>query len=278
MAARAHFTHIDDVTPENMDKGDGWFITEFRLPFSAREGLGTTMFHARFMPGAIHKKHRHENCEEIYYMVSGGGIAGAGGATEEVRAGHFHYVPSDTEHWLINLDPDQPIEVVGWYLGAGSVADTGYAYMGDVTEADGEGPHKGYDVGALAHYEDSSAAALAADDGWTVSELRVGLGDAQGIGHTTWRMVGARGEAHQVHRHANADTYLFVVSGAGRAGVGDDAADVRAGSCVHVPAGTASWIACESDEPLTVIGLLEGVGSVAASGYEYLGEVPTAAE
>ena len=123
MIARAYFTHIDDVTPENMNKGEGWFITEFRLPFSAREGLGTTMFHARFMPGAIHKKHRHENCEEIYYIVSGGGVAGAGGATEEVRAGHFHYVPADTEHWLINRDPDQPIEVVGWYLGAGSVAD-----------------------------------------------------------------------------------------------------------------------------------------------------------
>ena len=33
-----YFTHIDDVTPEKMDAGDGWLITEFRLPFSERQG------------------------------------------------------------------------------------------------------------------------------------------------------------------------------------------------------------------------------------------------
>ena len=49
--ASKHFTHIKDVTPENMDAGDGWLITEFRLPFSDRQGLGTTMFHAQFNPG-----------------------------------------------------------------------------------------------------------------------------------------------------------------------------------------------------------------------------------
>jgi mannose-6-phosphate isomerase-like protein (cupin superfamily) len=278
MVERAHFTHIDEVTPENMDKGDGWFITEFRLPFSGREGSATTMFHARFMPGAIHKKHRHENCEEIYFIVSGHGIAGAGGATEEVRPGHFHYVPADTEHWLINLDENEPIEVVGWYLGAGSVVETGYAYMGDVTDADAHGPHSGYDVGALSHYEDAAAEAGDAGAGWAMSEFRTGLGERQGIGHTAWRSVIAKGEAHKVHRNANADTFVFVVSGAGRAGVGEEVVDVRSGSCIHVPAGAAHWLEGGSAEPLVAVGLYDGAGSVVASGYEFLGEVPAAAE
>jgi mannose-6-phosphate isomerase-like protein (cupin superfamily) len=251
MTAPSRFTHIDKVSPENMDKGDGWLITEFRLPFSEREGLGTTMFHARFNPGSVHKKHRHANCEEIYYLVAGEGIAGAGGATEEVRAGHFHYVPADTEHWLVNANTDVPIEVVGWYLGAGSVAATGYGYMGDVTEPDRAGPHEGYTVGALAH----------ADDAVEAGALRIGLGERQGIGHTAWQMSVRKTDGRQAQRLAKADAFLYVASGRGRAGVGEETQTVSKGSCIHVPAGEPFWLEAASDEPLTVIGLYEGVGA-----------------
>ena len=195
MATSQFFTHIDDVTPENMDSGDGWLITEFRLPFSERQGLGTTMFHATFNPGAVHKKHKHENCEEIYYIISGGGIAGAGGATEEIGAGHFHYVPADTEHWLANESDDEPIIVVGWYLGAGSVAATGYVYMGDVSDADLAGPHKGYDVGSLVNVADIAPADMAGIEGWGGTEFRACLGAAQAIGHSTWQPVLTGGQA-----------------------------------------------------------------------------------
>tara|TARA_B100000315_G_scaffold254809_1_gene296659 strand:+ start:8618 stop:9451 length:834 start_codon:yes stop_codon:yes gene_type:complete len=127
---------LDDVQPESMDKGDGWLITDFRLPISARNGCSSTLFRARFMPGAVHKKHRHENCDEIYYIISGHGLAGAGPDRVEVRGGHFHFIPKGVEHWLHNLSATEPIEVVGIYCEAGSVADTGYIYMGDVTAAD----------------------------------------------------------------------------------------------------------------------------------------------
>ena len=255
MTTSPYFTHIDAVNPENMDKGDGWLITEFRLPFSERQGAATTMFHARFNPGSVHKKHRHTNCEEIYYLVSGTGIAGAGGATEEIRAGHFHYVPADTEHWLVNANADVPIEVIGWYLGAGSVAATGYTYAGDVTEADRAGPHEGYSVGALAHADDSEQAGA----------MRVGLGERQGIGHTAWQMSVNKADGRQAQRLARADAFLYVASGRGRAGVGDETTEVSKGSCVHVPAGAAFWLEADSDAPLTVVGLYEGVGSPAAA-------------
>ena len=128
--------HLDDVRPENMAQGDGWLISDFRLPISGRNGSATTMFRARFMPGAVHKKHRHENCDEIYYIISGHGLAGAGADRVEVRGGHFHYIPKGVEHWLHNLSETDPIEVVGIYEEAGSVVETGYVYMGDVTKAD----------------------------------------------------------------------------------------------------------------------------------------------
>ncbi|MCC7346277.1 MAG: hypothetical protein IT538_02660, partial [Variibacter sp.] len=48
----------------------------------------------------------------------------------------FHYVPKGVEHWLSNLSASEPIEVVGIYIGSGTVQETGYVYMGDVTAAD----------------------------------------------------------------------------------------------------------------------------------------------
>ena len=128
--------NIENTVPENMDENEGWKITDFRLPFSAKNGSSSTLFRARFLPGAVHKKHCHKNCDEIYFIISGHGLAGAGPDRVEVRGGHFHYIPKGVEHWLYNLSRTDPIEVVGVYCGAGSVAETGYAYMGDVTKHD----------------------------------------------------------------------------------------------------------------------------------------------
>ena len=46
--------HVDDVTPENMKKGEGWAISEFRLPISGKDGSSTTLFHSIFRPGSTH--------------------------------------------------------------------------------------------------------------------------------------------------------------------------------------------------------------------------------
>ena len=128
--------HIDDVKPENMDADEGWRISQFRLPISKKQGSATTAFHSRFLPGALHKKHLHTECDEIYHIISGHGLAGAGEDRVEVRGGHFHFIPKGVEHWLHNLSGAEPIEVAGVYLGAGSVEETGYVYTGDVTEED----------------------------------------------------------------------------------------------------------------------------------------------
>tara|TARA_B100000530_G_scaffold333019_1_gene280319 strand:+ start:142 stop:975 length:834 start_codon:yes stop_codon:yes gene_type:complete len=128
--------NIDDVNPEEMDENDGWKITDFRLPISAKNNSSSTLFRARFMPGAVHKKHCHRNCDEIYYIISGHGLAGVGSDRVEVHGGHFHFIPKGVEHWLYNLSENEPIEVVGLYCEAGSVNDTGYVYLGDVTSQD----------------------------------------------------------------------------------------------------------------------------------------------
>lgn len=135
--------HLDDVEPADMAAGDGWLISDFRMPIGSHNGYASTLFRARFLPGAVHKKHRHDHCDEIYYVISGHGLAGAGDDRAEVRGGHFHYIPKGVEHWLYNLSQSEPLEVVGVYSDAGNVAATGYVYMGDVGEADINAPRTG---------------------------------------------------------------------------------------------------------------------------------------
>lgn len=128
--------HLDDVALEEMAKADGWQITDFRLPFGNHNGVASTLFRARFFPGAVHAKHVHENCDEIYTIISGHGLAGAGDDRVEVHAGDFHFIPKGVEHWLHNLSDTDPIEVIGTYIKSGSVAETGYVFKGNVTTHD----------------------------------------------------------------------------------------------------------------------------------------------
>jgi len=111
-------------------------ITDFRMPIGRHNGSATALFWAKFMPGSVHKKHRHDNCEELYYVISGHGVAGAGPDRAKVRGGHVHYIPKGVEHFMYNTSKTEPLEVIGIYIGAGSVDKTGYVYTGDVTPAD----------------------------------------------------------------------------------------------------------------------------------------------
>lgn len=127
---------LDEVAPAQMSEGEGWLISDFRISIGRHNGASSTLFHPRFLPGAVHKKHRHEACEEIYYLISGEGIAGAGRDRVRIHGGQFHFVPAGVEHFLYNASNSDPIVGVGVYIGAGSVAETGYVYMGDVTAGD----------------------------------------------------------------------------------------------------------------------------------------------
>jgi mannose-6-phosphate isomerase-like protein (cupin superfamily) len=133
-------------------------------------------------------------------------------------------------------------------------------------------------VGSLMNVADVAPSDMSGIEGWSGTEFRACLGAAQGIGHSTWQPVLADGQALKTHRHNNADEFYLVVSGAGRAGVGDEVADLSVGSCVYVPAGTAHWFESRGADALVTIGLHEGANSLDAGGFEALGDIPVAAE
>ena len=136
MSLKYPLVHVDDALPENMKKGEGWAISEFRLPISGKNGSSTTIFHSIFRPGSTHAKHLHRNCDEIAVYLQGHGVVGQGNERTEVRAGHCRLMPKGSEHFFYNETKNEDTLVIGFYVGAGSVEATGYEFRGAVTEAD----------------------------------------------------------------------------------------------------------------------------------------------
>ena len=138
MAKEYPAVHIDDIRPEPVTEKDGWRKMDIRFVITQeRQGsTNCTMFRALFPPGARHMKHSHSNSDELFFMIRGHGASGAGEKEFEMRAGSAHYIPKGVPHWLRNLSETNLIEVVGVYLNAGNLKESGYVFEGEVTEKD----------------------------------------------------------------------------------------------------------------------------------------------
>jgi quercetin dioxygenase-like cupin family protein len=131
-------THLEDVSPEAVKEGEGWKKMDIRFVITGEKqgSKDCTMFRALFIPGARHMKHSHSNSDELFYMIRGHGASGAGEKEYEMKAGSSHFIPRGVTHWLRNLSKTEPIEVVGVYLQAGNLKESGYVFEGEVTEKD----------------------------------------------------------------------------------------------------------------------------------------------
>ena len=49
-----------------------------------------------------HKKHTHQNAEEVIYILSGKGISGVGDKEVEMKQGDTMFVPRGAVHWFCN--------------------------------------------------------------------------------------------------------------------------------------------------------------------------------
>lgn len=266
--------HIDDVKPETMDAGAGWAISEFRLPITGACGSSTTVFHSIFRPGSTHKKHLHAHCDEIAVYLRGHGVVGQGNERAEVRAGHCRLMPKGSEHFFHNETQQEEALVVGFYTGARSVADTGYAFCGEVTEADLSLPRTGFSEGILVHLDDVPPRPMPKSEGWSITDFRLPLGKHNGSSTALFRARFFPDTVHQKHRHDNCEEIYYIISGHGLAGAGPDRVEVRGGHFHYIPKGVEHWLYnLSATEPLEVVGIYIGAGSVADTGYVYLGEV-----
>lgn len=279
MTLKYPLVQVEDVTPENMKKGDGWAISEFRLPISGKDGSSTTLFHSIFRPGSTHAKHLHSKCDEIAVYLKGRGIVGQRDERTEIRPGHCRLMPAGSPHFFHNETKDEDGLVIGFYVGAKSVPDTGYEFCGAVSEEDLEVPRaSGLKEGILVNVEDVQPLALDRTQGWGFSDFRMPIGRHNGSANALYWAKLAPREAHHRHRLDNCEELYYVIRGHGVIGAGDDRAEVRGGHVHFIPKGVERFIANASrTESLEVIGVFTGAGSLEETGYVYLGEAQHAA-
>jgi mannose-6-phosphate isomerase-like protein (cupin superfamily) len=273
MTIKHALVHVDDVQPENMKKGDGWAISEFRLPISGRQGSSTTLFHSIFRPGSTHAKHLHARCDEIAVYLRGHGVVGQANERTEVRAGHCRLMPRGSEHFFHNETKDEEGLVIGFYVGAKSVPDTGYEFCGAVTKADLDVPRReALSEGILVNIEDVKPLALDVKAGWNVSDFRLPIGRHDASPNALYWAKLEPGDVHHRHRLDNCEELYYVIGGRGLVGAGADRAEVRGGHVHFIPRGVERFICnLSATEPLEVIGVYTGAGSLEEAGYAYLG-------
>ena len=266
--------HVDDIPIEKMEKQEGWAISEFRLPISGDNGSSTTVFHSIFRPGSTHAKHLHTNCEEIAVYLKGYGVVGQGDDRAEVKQGHCRLMPKGSTHFFYNETKDEEAIVVGFYLGAKSVEDTGYKFCGEVTEEDLSMQRQGLTEGILVHLDDVIPEKMDEGEGWSISDFRLPIGKHNGSSTTLFRASFQPGAVHKKHLHENCEEIYYIISGHGLAGAGPDRVEVRGGHFHYIPKGVEHFLYNLSDtESIEAIGIYIGSGSVEDTGYRYLGDV-----
>ncbi|MEK9794291.1 MAG: cupin domain-containing protein [Hyphomicrobiales bacterium] len=266
--------HIRDVPIAKMEEKNGWNISEFRLPITGETGSSTTVFHSIFKPGSTHSKHLHSRCPEIAMYLKGHGVVGQGAGRTNVRAGHFRVMPANSEHFFHNETKDSDAEVIGFYIGAKDVEDTGYKYCGPVTEDDLNTERAGFSEGILVHIDDVEPEKMDEGDGWSITDFRLPISKKNGSTTTVFNAKFMPGAIHKKHMHTNCEEIYYIVSGRGIAGAGGEKTEIEAGHFHYIPKGVEHWLYNTSDnEPIHAVGLYIGSGSVEETGYVYLGDV-----
>ena len=123
---------LEEIEPEEVSRDDGWLGLRIRFLNGDESGSeNTCLFRATFPPGATHDKHTHPNADEFFYVISGRAAVGGGEEEHEVGEGTVQFVPAGKVHWLRNLDDEQPVEVIGVYVGGSSLEEAGYVVHSD---------------------------------------------------------------------------------------------------------------------------------------------------
>ena len=266
--------HIDDVPIERMERREGWAISEFRLPVGGAHGSATMAFHSIFRPGSTHAKHLHHDSDEIAVYLQGHGVVGQGDSRADVGAGHCRLMPRGSEHFFFNETAAEDAIVIGFYIGAASVADSGYRCCGEVRPADLAMPRAGLDEGIHIRLQDVGPLDMSGFDAYSVAAVRLPIGSHNGSANALIQTVIEPGGALGGHRLDNCEQLYFVVLGSGVAWSGAQRFPVRAGHFILVPKGVEFGLRnADPGAPLQLIGILTGAGSLADAGYVSPGRI-----
>lgn len=90
------FNVMGEVEMPGMNNGAGTMISKMYA-----DGRGRAVL-CRILPGGSIDTHRHDNGDDINFVVSGSGYATCDGAKEELTAGVCHICRKGSEHSIVN--------------------------------------------------------------------------------------------------------------------------------------------------------------------------------
>ena len=121
------------------------------------------------------------------------------------------------------------------------------------------------------HERDVSSAKVKSEDGWREVNIKLLL-TKQNVGCQSaclYKAVIKFGASHGKHLHHHADEFVYIMSGRGRHGQGNEEWDLEAGDSYFIPKGVVHWaFGTDRNDPLTAIGTYVGAGSFEETGYE----------
>jgi oxalate decarboxylase/phosphoglucose isomerase-like protein (cupin superfamily) len=133
---------IESVAPGRVEQPEagrpGWIDMDVRW-LVTRQTVGSedSVFGVTyFPPGARHEIHRHENAEEVEYLIAGEGVARIGEDDVAMAIGDAVFVPRNDYHGFRNTSDTDTAIMVWCYAGAASLDEAGYI----TEEQDGKSP------------------------------------------------------------------------------------------------------------------------------------------
>jgi len=260
MAQRPALVHVDDLPFESRGVPAPSGV---RVPISGRQGSPHACFFARYFPGLTRPMHRHENCDELVFFVSGRGRFGPDG--REVRGGHARRIPRGGVHWLRNASPDEPVVLTAFFDGAPSMGETGTVTLGAASEEDFRSmpPGEGARVYPTVHLDE--VAPLPIRGGGLLRPL---LGSWCGARSLLFHLALPPGAALPEGLRLGGELICTLTRGAGEVHAAGEKAQARAGHYQFVPRGTEFGLSNPGAEgPLECAGVVFGAGTPEAAGW-----------
>lgn len=147
MSERKHRITVSEgnLIPDFIVTENGKTIMECRelVSDSTVDSKNAVVFRVVFGPRAEHSKHRHMNCDEIVYCLSGRGAEGIEEEQNNYREyeyvpGTIMYLPKEVAHYTRNLDYFEPLILIGIFPGVSNMSKkaTGYESMGEISQSE----------------------------------------------------------------------------------------------------------------------------------------------
>ena len=120
-----------DIQPSRVKRDEGWREISIKLLLSEKTvGIKSAVLYKTVVKaGAAHEKHLHHKADEMVYIISGKGRHGLGDEEWDIGPGDAYLNPREMVHWTYGTSPNDPLILVGVYVGAGSLEDTGYEFV-----------------------------------------------------------------------------------------------------------------------------------------------------